>query len=392
MSSKKRGLAPGPERKVADQPVRHDAEDPHLGASHRPGAHAMAVPEGLSTIAHFAVNKRARRDRKPRDETLYIRALTGCTVRPVTALQAAGSRTSPIPIFPWHRESFLFEWSPNYLPRGYTASAGYSSHYTRRPVAGDFDYHEPLIPYVENEAKVPQWSSDRKSIQHTPAGGYAVDTCPYLSEDTANATRLKVNGLYYQETLVFQGKIHIAQATDAAAQETLGAFNRGYARPWIRCIVIQFPEEDTSGVGANEWTLGDFFPRAPSDTLDVQEDPDYAQRRGEYLKGVTQKWNVPYKILMDHTWSLQNQDGSFVREIPIKMKFKPNNIKELLGAVEAGGWLPIPLDIGPKKAGRIIYQFFHNHNCVQGTEHISLHPVYSFWEGKWTLKIEDGNF
>lgn len=396
----------GPERKVPGEPVRMDAEDPHIGAHHRGSKHPLAIPEGVSTIAHSSIRKRAKRQQRPRYETLVIGCCTGgCAWLDASSdkgfLQA--NQYNCIPVMPWHEESFFWDWTSAATPNRWNP-VNLGANTVDRPTLAQFTLNYPMIPKHEQyeDSTNPEWFTTAfLESTRTSAGRNAIAYSQWENH-VNSAKRLSVNGAYYEETLVFQGKIVIPRDMGRFANAEYGAqlhatINHG--RPWIRLIAIQLVDEDMSGTLLHSFFLDNFFPHTSSDTIIRGEDPDYARRRTEDEKTNTAH-HQKYRILIDHTWDIMRPDNTPLREIPLKLKLAPGVIRKYDGVLDADpapATYAYPREYGPSKDGRVIWQLFHNIAFTpqpEGPANLAkLDPAFlPMWYGTWTTQIKDGNY
>lgn len=398
MSGPKR-RAEGPERKIDGEPARVNAEEPHLGARHPPGVHALAVPEGLSTIAHQSQFKKARRDRRPRNETLILHCFTGCPAWTVPR----DSDYNNIPVMPFIKSSLFWDWTPQRLPRHFIRSvSGIYPHVVTPLTTHCAGHGDTMIPKHESSVANPLWFANRLGGTVTGAAEVRAEaTDPLFASDLAHAQRLPVNGNYYEETLVLQGKIQIPGGLRAEVEaQAHGELSRGTVnggQPWIRLLAIQLTGPDDTAIALHSIPVDVFYPNLPTNNVLGPEDPDYTRRRTEEQKGENQSYNQSYKILIDQTWQLSRPDGSYLREIPLKLKLRPGTIRDYaVNYLDTANGHPVPKEIGPSKEGRVIWQLFTNlghlpSNAAETLPTIRL-EYWPTWHGKWTVEIRDGNF
>lgn len=368
-----------------DEKKRHLPSDPHRGPAHRGAEHPMAVRQGVSTIVHRTVHKRARRDRRPKDEKLTLWALSGNVFR---SYDVTGGQACNIPCFPWHGSAFFWDWGAHSIPASWTpTTAGGTAFHVDYPALGQFTMHPPLVPLYDDAATTPTWyTTNNTTLNNTPAGGWVSNSYDYRhNEMKQNANYLRVSGLYYHETLVFQGKIHVNP-------NTVPVNCIGNEEPWVRFMAIQWLDADDSTRGYNGVLLSDFYPHLPTAAIHPHCDPDYERRRGAYDKGETPAFNQRYRILHDQTWQLTRNDGQLLSSIPVKLKLAPRALRDRTQTV-ADGAHTAPKIYGPAYEGRIFYQFFTNADIpvTAGQQEIHLNQICT-WAGNWTLEIEDGGF
>lgn len=392
----------GPERKVPGEPVRMDAEDPHIGAHHRGSKHPLAIPEGVSTIGHAGIRKRAKRQSRPRDETLVISCMTGGSAW-VTLGQATPilSDNNCIPVMPWHASSFFWDWTPVAIPYKWTP-ANLAGGFYDRPTLANFALNLPLIPRHEayDHADEPAWFSTSFKGGTSVVAGRSETALSTWAPEVEAARRLPVNGQYHEETLKFQGKIVIPPFVLRAGEpafETPDYATIGKGRPWVRLLAIQFDDEDMSDTLLHQVLLTQFYAQLSTDTVVAYEDPDYARRRTEAQKTV-ESYKQKYRVLIDHTWDVgRKPDGSWVREIPLKLNLGPRTIRMWDGTLDQDTADPpyhYPREYGASKKGRIVWQLFHNLAPYLQPAALSKYSQYMtpVWYGTWTLQIKDGNF
>lgn len=372
---------------VDEKGARHEAHEPHEYAGHAGPEHAMAGPLGVSTVMHRSIHKRPRMDRRPRDERLVLKCFTGIYNQVLLGLDH-----DSIPVMPWTAEATFFDWHELAIPRDYSLRTGSVGMFRptvqefQTTAAADVSVHHALLPYYEYTATVPNWVASLQMLRQQVDGSVALTTDMELPFAAEKAKRLRVNGEYYQVKLAMQGKLHIPE--NFTSSQTLGG-----ARPWVRLLAIQFTGPDQSSRGNNQVPLKYFYPHAGSEVLPPEQDPDYSSRRTEDYKSDT--YPQPYKILHDQTWQVEKPDGTHISQIPLKLRLAPYMVRRLMEPDRNDGNAhefrqPYGLD----HDGRIIWQLFHNLLPLFHTEENIQYQSSAcpFWEGRWHIEIEDGNF
>lgn len=396
----------GPEVKVPGEPPRHDAQDPHLGADHKGPIHPLAVPQGVSTVAHSSIHKRAKRQRRPKSETLIISCTTGGPAwmhkfHPTTGYYENNAYNC-MPVAAWNAASPFWDWTATAIPARWNGTGhvpGAEMH--RLQGLADIDLQPPLVPKHTAATTTPAWMTNLQEPSYTLAGGRGSTTDSHHVWSVDQANRLPVNGTYYEETLVLQGKIVVPPGLSKINPSTGDSYPShitfGNAKPWVRLIAIELLGEDLTGALLHSIPLSTFFPRVSTDATVRNEDPDYARRRNENEKADDALHQQAYKILIDQTWQLVDSTGHQVNEIPLKLKLRGSTIRDyhVTSADAADPPHSYPRDYGPSKEGRIIWQLFCNLgqslDAPPGIPFVQC-DAWPMWHGRWTLEIRDGNF